>query len=185
MRTRKKKVKQSIRDYQTLAFTLLTVAFFGFFAVRPSLSLILTLFHERSLYTKVNADLETKIQQIITLQGDYMKLLSKKELIDFAIPSSSNLQDLNTLLNPKMSLSTFGITEMLIKPPPIAGLVAIPVNIGGKSTYTDLVDYAHALYIAPRLFYMGSIDIGQGENTSSSAQLRFNATISTYYFIDN
>ncbi|MFA6005173.1 MAG: hypothetical protein WC775_01675 [Patescibacteria group bacterium] len=184
MRESKKKTQRSIRDYQTLAFTLLTIAFFGFFAVRPSLALILTLFHEKTLYTKVNTDLEAKIQQIITLQADYMRLLSKKELIDLAIPASLNLQDMDVLLDQRMQLSTFGLAEIQLKPVAAQGLVVIPINLGGKASYKDLIDYARNLYISPRLFYMKSIDLGQGESTSSSAELRFSATVNSYYFVD-
>ena len=69
MKNIKRKTKRSIRDYQTLAFTLLTVAFFAFFAIRPSLTLIVELFHEQTLYTQVDKQLEEKIQQIIALQS--------------------------------------------------------------------------------------------------------------------
>src|SRR3989344_9309487 len=177
MKVHKRKNKQSLRDYQTLAFTLITVAFFGFFAVRPSVSLIVSLFHERSLYTKVNTDLETKIQQIITLQTDYMRLLSKKEMIDQAIPPVPNLQEIETLLNTKIELNTFGVTEIQLKPAPAQGLVVIPISLAGRASYKDIVQYAHTVYAAPRLFYMKSIDLGQSDGSSASAQLRFSAKI--------
>lgn len=184
MRTQKRKTKKSIRDYQTLAFTLLTVAFFGFFAVRPSLTLIVELFHERALYTEVDKRLEEKIQEIINLQANYMALLSKKQLIDSAIPAQPQLQELEVLADDKVALTSFGLAELQLKPVLSAGLQTIPLSLGGRGSYADLSSYFHSIYVLPRLLYMRNVELGKIDTASDSAGLQFSAKINAFYFID-
>lgn len=184
MKTIKRKTKRSIRDYRTLAFTLFTIAFFSFFAVRPSLTLIVELFHERTLYTQVDSQLESKIQQIITLQSDYMRLLSKKELIDQAIPATPNLGDLEALTSTNVALTNFGMSEIQLKPILSPGLQIIPVTISGRGSYDTLAQYVHVVYVLPRLLYMKNVDLGKIDVASESAGLQFSTKISAFYFID-
>lgn len=184
MKTTKFKSRKSIRDYQTLALTLLTIAFFGIFAVRPSLTLIVSLFHERDLYTKVDKQLEDKIQQIIALQSDYMRLLSKKDLIDSAIPESPQVEEIGQLFKKELVLNAFSVAEVLMQPKPTTGLLTIPISLGGKTEYDALSTYLHSIYVAPRLFYVKNIDINRADEASTSATLQFSSQINTYYYID-
>ncbi|GAI51443.1 unnamed protein product, partial [marine sediment metagenome] len=64
----KKKTKKEApsKDYRLTSFILLTIAFFSFFAIRPSITLILSLQKEKTEYEKINQVLEDKIQNIIS-----------------------------------------------------------------------------------------------------------------------
>lgn len=170
-------------DYKLLAFTLFTVAFFSFFSVRPSLKIIATLYKEKQEYERINIALEEKITQVIQAQTNYMQALSKKKLLDEAVPLDSQLEDINILLKNNLNLSAVNIERIRIHPKEQVGLISIPINISGTGDFGQLFDFINTAYKSTRLFYLKEIALEQAEGTSSGT-VKFNSSIETYYYLE-
>ncbi|MBN1263577.1 MAG: type 4a pilus biogenesis protein PilO [Candidatus Pacebacteria bacterium] len=80
-----------IKNYTTLTLSLLVVAFFAFFAIRPTLITIASLNREIKDQKIVAEKLEDKIQDLAEAQKEYLILKPKLYLIDEALPQSSQV----------------------------------------------------------------------------------------------
>ncbi len=169
-------------DYTLIALMGFTIAFFSFFAIRPSLTLIASLLRERSEYERVNVALETKIQQIIAMQTNYMNILGKKHFIDEMIPNSNQLSQTKELLDTPLSLTSFTIKEVLLHPVVKKDLSTIPILISGFGTYEDVRAFLDKSYYSKRLYFLKNVDLDRDENGSKSATLNVHATVDAYYF---
>jgi len=183
--------KQTLsKDYKTTSFVLLTIAFFVFFAIRPSITLIFTLQKEKTEYQKINNALETKIQNIMQTQSKYMQLLEKKNLIDEAIPNeaipnSNEIKKYNDLLNKKVSIQEFSINDFQILPPKEKGLNKIIIDLSRTGSYADISDFIFDIYHIRRLFSITQIDIEKNTTSTESAVLNLNTILNTYYYANN
>lgn len=182
----KGKKKQSLyRDYSLLSITILTVAFFIMFAIRPSLGIILSLNKEQSDYDVVNDNLEQKIQQIIRMQTSYITLLNKKFLIDEAVPNSHQVEEVAQLARAsEVEIESFDIQKILVKPLEQKGLSTIPITISGSSSYKSLVDFIDRITSLPRLFRFKSLELENETAGTQSATIKFNTVIETYYYVE-
>ena len=78
----------------TLVASLLTVAFFGIFAIKPTLVTIVQLTREIDDKTKVSKQLETKIAALNKIQSAYEEITSQLPLIDAALPKNPEFERL-------------------------------------------------------------------------------------------
>ncbi|PJE62465.1 hypothetical protein COU88_04810, partial [Candidatus Roizmanbacteria bacterium CG10_big_fil_rev_8_21_14_0_10_39_6] len=79
-------IKQRIKNYSTASLLLLFTSFFLIFAIKPSVELIVSLFHEKEELTTIDKTLEVKIQNIIQAQNTYMTLAENIDILDRALP---------------------------------------------------------------------------------------------------
>lgn len=180
-RNQRKKVGAKY-DYTIIALMGFTIAFFSFFAIRPSVTLIVSLLKERSEYERVNMVLESKIQQIIAMQTNYMNILGKKHYIDEMIPNNNQLGQTKELLDTPLSLTNFTIKEVLLHPVIKRDLSTIPILLSGFGTYSDIRSFIDKSYYSKRLYFLKNVDLEKDENGSKSATLNLRATVEAYYF---
>ena len=64
--------EERTRKFTTLVFTLLALSFFGLFAISPTLSTIANLNKQLSDNEFVDSQLQNKINNLYTLQQDYV-----------------------------------------------------------------------------------------------------------------
>lgn len=182
MRKSQQKKPTAKFDLTLIALMIFTLSFFSFFAIRPSVTLIASLLKERSEYDRVNIVLESKIQQIIAMQTNYMRILSKKHYIDEMIPNKNELNQTKELLETPMRLSGFTIKEVTLHPTVQRSLSTIPILIAGYGSYDDLRSFLDKTYYTKRLYFLKDVDIDRDENGSKSATLNIHATVDAYYF---
>lgn len=181
----KKKRQQSYKDYGLLSLTLITVAFFLFFAIRPSLGIILSLNKERTDYTEVNAQLEFKIQQIIQMQTNYITLLSKKQFVDKAVPSAHEIKNIASIFQSQnVTIESVDVQKITIKPTTEKGLITIPIALTANAPYTDFVTFTRRITNLARLYRFRELEVTREKEGSQSATIKFNALIETYYFLE-
>lgn len=184
MKRRPKSTVQTPKDFRLMGITIATIAFFIFFAIRPSATLIFTLIQQKADYESVNTTLEGKIQQLIEMQTNYIKALNKKTYIDKALPDNYKLEDMNILFNSAVTTTSFGLNEVQIHPKTGVGLITLPITIGGTAEYKDLLSYIQSVYVNARLFSIQNIKIEKADESSGSATIKYNGIFNTYYFIE-
>jgi Tfp pilus assembly protein PilO len=169
-------------DYKTVSLILFTVAFFGIFAIKPAISLIFTLQKEKSDYEKINQTLETKIQQIIATQAQFMTLINNKDLVEEALPTNHRIEKTGEIFTQKPEIQAFSIQQIQILPTQIQGLNKIAFNVSGFSNYEDLVNFLSYLESSRRLLTLDSLTIEPDKVSSDSAGLNFSSLLNTYYY---
>jgi Tfp pilus assembly protein PilO len=184
----KKFNKNKKRDYQLLSFVLFTIAFFAIFAIRPAVSLIYNLQKEKSEYEKIDKELETKIQAIISTQAQFMELINNKKYVDEALPNSplpstKVVSATQKFLKKELTVNSFNIQNITVLPQTEAGLKTVSINLTGSSNYQDFLDFLDFLHNSRRLFSLNSLDLTT-EMSSSSATLNFSSLLNTYYFVE-
>jgi len=181
---KKTKKKTPSKDYRLTSFILLTITFFSFFAIRPSITLILSLQKEKTEYEKINQVLENKIQNIIAAQTKYMEVLNKKDLIAEVVPNSPEIEEVQKLLNTDLEVSSFSIGQIQIKPALKTGLNTITINLSAVTNYQDLNKFVNYISKSRRLYTINDLSISKEDSATKSALLNLTTNLNTYYYLE-
>jgi Tfp pilus assembly protein PilO len=85
--------KKEVVIYTELILTLLAIAIFGYFALRPTFLTISTLIKEIESQKQIDSQLQTKINALNEAQKK-LSLLENRDLVDIALPQDSGLNQL-------------------------------------------------------------------------------------------
>ena len=184
MTTNKLKKTSKKIDYKVVSFILFTVSFFVIFAIRPSVSLIYTLQKEKTEYEKIDRVLESKIQQIIMTQAQFMELINNKKLVEQALPDSHQIEKTKTFLTQKAAINSYSISKIQVMPAPNPGLNTVIVNLNGNSSYSDLLEFINFINSSRRLITIDYLTMNPNQSSTESATLNFNSILNTYYYLD-
>src|SRR3990170_4743668 len=76
-------------SYFTISLSLFSLSFFGLFAIRPTLITAVSLIKEVNNLKTLNLQYENKISDIIRAQAEYEKVRDKINLVNIALPQTS------------------------------------------------------------------------------------------------
>lgn len=178
-----KQKKRISHDYKVISFLILTIAFFGLFAIRPSVTMIVSLQKEKQEYENINRVLESKIQQIIATQTTYMKILDKKALINDAIPDHHEVQKTAELFRDPIDTTVFTIKGIRILPPEKEGLNTIVISFSGDGDFAAMMDFLDYIYDSRRLFTYRMFGMQIKPAGTESALLNLTTDLQTYYYV--
>lgn len=179
----KDKQKKSKKiDYRTVSFILFTIGFFTIFAIRPSLSLIYSLQKEKTEYEQINATLETKIQQIIATQAQFMHLINNKDLVEQALPNTHQVEITKEFLNKQFSVNNFAVQKITILPKTVNELGTVVINLSGQGEYSQIIDFLDFANNSRRLISFELFSLQPEKGSSQSANVMFNSTLNTFYY---
>ena len=182
--TKRKPDKLIKKNYKMVSFLLITVAFFTFFAIRPSVSMIVNLAKEKAEYERIDANLESKIQQILTTQYNFMQLLEEKDLINQAIPNSHQIEKTKALLERDLETENFTIGSISIRPTEKVGLNSIDIKFAGAGKYNQVIDFLKYVYNSRRVMTYNDLTLESQNQSSASAAISLSTTISSYYYVN-
>lgn len=86
--------KKEVIVYTGLTLTLLAIAFFGVFALKPTLTTIATLLKEIETQKTTSQKLQTKINALSQAQVNYSLASNNIKLVDEALPNEPNLSQI-------------------------------------------------------------------------------------------
>lgn len=86
--------EKRVQSFTTITLSLLTLSFFGFFAIAPTLSTIADLKKQIADSQFVNEQLQQKIANLTALQTSYRKLGSDVNVVYTVIPEDPDVTDL-------------------------------------------------------------------------------------------
>lgn len=104
------------QQFTTLALTFITLAFFGLFAINPTLGTISDLQKQLDDNTFVNSSMQTKIANLTTLQQKYTLLQPNLQSVYAAIPASVALDSFVGQIHAVASLTNVQINSMQTYP---------------------------------------------------------------------
>lgn len=175
-------IKQHLKNYSTMSLLLLFTSFFLIFAIKPSVELIFSLFHEKSELINIDASLEAKIQNIIKAQNTYMSLADNIDVLDKALPARIHITDIQQLLaSSSATLDTFSIEKQAILPLTKGVVTAIAITTSTEAEYSQIKKFVRFILQKPRIFTLEKLSLFPSEGTQS-AQLKTPMVINTYFY---
>lgn len=171
-----------------IAATFILISFFLFFAIRPTVLTISSLWGDIQSKQLLKTRLKTKINNIIQAQDLFSQVQEKYQIIDSSLPSRPNFYETAVQLQQTGNRALLNINdfdyniqageELSINPN--VKTYQIPLNIDGSfSSVTKLIS---DLLNNRRLINISSIDIGpSGLKTSGTLTVAPSGSISTSF----
>ncbi|HXS15111.1 MAG TPA: type 4a pilus biogenesis protein PilO [Candidatus Saccharimonadales bacterium] len=162
------------QQFTTLSLTFITLAFFGLFAISPTLSTISDLQKQLDDNTFVNQSLQKKISNITILQQKYTAIQPDLSLVYDALPATPDVDIFVGQVHSLASLQNIQINRMQTFPVDIsqqtnaAKYVSYDFSIEVQGDYTQLQKFVAQLTQFNRLIVFSNITIsriGKVDNT--------------------
>lgn len=173
-------------SYFAITLSLVSLSFFGLFAIRPTLITAATLITSVSDLEKLNIQYEEKISNLVRAQAEYEKIRDGLPFIRDAIPGSSSFPQLAKAIERFADQSNVSIIQLSIDgvplPPPSAPnkLFKYGFNLIGTGDYLGINSFITHLLNWRRIVLIDSIEFNS-ENSSPSGHLKVAIKGSTYY----
>lgn len=172
--------------YFAITLTFLSLSFFGLFAIRPTLTIAVTLIKNVSDLKNLNIEYENKIGTIIRAQSEYEKIRDGIVFIDAAIPPDASFFKLAKTLEHYAQISNISLTQLQIENTPISNLppsekmMGYGFNLSAVGEYSSIVSYLQHILNWQKIITINSLDLSTEEGTISGA-LRMVLKGKTYY----
>lgn len=185
--------------YLMVVMSLMTIAFFGTFAIRPTLKTIATLQRQIVDRSFLNDKLEEKINALILAQEEYQRIAPRLPLIYALLPEKAEFPSLLRrleLLTDQNSATISGIqfdpivlhsesprevtTEVNVAAPSAATTTPIYFTLTLNGDYPNLVTLLSQLTLIDRLVTIHSVTISKSQGGES--QLNLGLVTRAYYY---
>lgn len=173
-------------SYFTITLSLLSLSFFGLFAIRPTIITAITLIKSVSDLKKLSIQYEEKIGNLVRGQSEYEQIRNQVPLINSAVPIDSQFSKLAKTVEKfasqeNITFSQFQIDSVPVsKLPPADKLYTFGFNISGYGEYSSVSLFLSHLINWKRLVTINNIDLS-GEGSTQSGQLRLSLKGTAYY----
>lgn len=104
--------KKQVKVYTGIVLSLLTVAFFAFFAIRPTLVTISGLLKEIKDKQKLVEQMDQKINNLASAQSNYAQIASKLPLVEESLPQEPTLPVLMKQLEALTRISSVNLESL-------------------------------------------------------------------------
>lgn len=178
--------EKKLASYLTLTLTLVTLSFFGLFAIRPTLITAISLTKSVSELAHLQEQYENKIGDIIRSQSEYEKIRDSVPLIDAALPTTPSFDILSQELEELAKKNTVTIAQIQIDPIPLSktpftgSLKQYNFTLSGNGTYQTVNNYVKDLLNWKRIVTISDLDIVR-DNATTSGILTISMKGTTYY----
>lgn len=173
-------------SYLTLTLSLLSLSFFGLFAIRPTLITAISLLKGVGDLQKLNVEYEGKIGSLIKAQSEYEQIRNSFLLIDAAIPVNANFSKLARSVEQFAQRENFNINQMQIDSTSISQLPStgklydFGFNLIGTGKYPAITSFISHLLNWKRIITINSLELTQ-EGSTLSGTLRLSLKATAYY----
>ncbi len=189
--------KPKTKRYSTVIFFFLTVALFGWFAIKPTIQTILYLQREIVDKKEVNTKMDEKINALIEAQAILENIQPQLEVISYTIPMNPQAVDIARQLKKLAETSQASLSGIQIASVPIlvatpsAALpssivkhTAIPINVSIDGPYNVLASFMSGLLAMQRIITIDSISFSPGKSGLPQAglnEIRLQLKLTAYY----
>lgn len=189
--------KPKTKRYSTVIFFFLTIALFGWYAIRPTIQTILYLQREIVDKKVVNTQMDDKINALIEAQAILENIQPQIAVIASTIPKNPQAVDIARQLKNLAQTTQASLSGIQIASVPIlittssAALssyvvkhVAIPITLSIDGPYTGLASFMSGLLAMQRIVTIDSISFTpsrSGIPQSGVNEIRLQLKVTAYY----
>ncbi len=165
--------QETAYNFVTLALTFAALSFFGIFAINPTLSTIFSLQKQLSDDTTVDHQLQTKIDNLSSLEQQYNVLGSNLTNIYNAVPQNPEAPLLSAQVaalaqKHTLSVTSYRVTEVQMatnpKNPSVQSFVFL---LQAEGKYNDMLAFSSELISLSRLITVESVEMGTNPKNSN------------------
>lgn len=173
-------------SYFILSFTLISLSFFGIFAIRPTLITATSLIKSVADSKRLNMEYENKIGSLIRAQSEYEQIRDDLPLIEAALPTNAGFNKLAKAIEKYAQQEDVTITQLQIDRVPISTpssnlkLNKYGFSFIGTGNYSSLTLLLTHITNWKRIANINSVDFNQDISTSSGI-IRLSLKGETYY----
>lgn len=163
--------RKDVRSWTNLTLSFLTIAFFGFFAIKPTLVIIAKLAKEIKDKEEINLKLQKKIASLVKAQEEYSIHQSRFYLVGQALPQTADFPSLIFFLEEEASSSgieikSFSINKVEILPSEKAKtkeekVPSFEFTVYLTGDYQNLEDFLGRIESSRRIITIKNVNFGQ------------------------
>ena len=169
-----------VKAYTMLILSLFTISFFGFFALKPTLSTIASLNRQIEDNREIDQKLSKKINQLVAAQAEYEVIAPFIPKIKKALPEKpeyigllNDLESIRTVGSATISGISIDSVKIESKSP---GLISI--SVGAQGSYIPLEDLVEKTLSNERLMVILSLNMSREKKLENTESLKFKENIS-------
>ena len=170
--------KKKSRVYTGIILSLLTIAFFVIFAIKPTLTVITQLIRQTKDQKLVTTELEKKISNLSQTQNEYLTVESDLHLVDEALPQDPQatllIKQLETLAYQSgVGIGRLRLNEVELKKTGFPKTEKQPLNFSFAAfgNYTNLKNFLSSLSTLRRIILVESFSFQKGTGEKSGLSL--------------
>lgn len=165
--------KTAVKTYTTVILSFLTMSFFGYFAIKPTLSTIASLNKQIGDARFVDQKLQEKVNALTLAQTEYQKIKPDLVLVDNALPKNSELTGFIKSLEKMATESGLQIINLSFQGIDLSGSVQatqsnslIPINFSltTHGNYPQIDNFLSKIASLARLVIIDKIGFSQKES---------------------
>ena len=176
--------EERTQSFATLAFTLIAIAIFGFFAINPTLATIADLQKQLDDSKFVDSQLSKKISALTSLQGKYNQMQSDVPVVLNAIPTSAYITNFVAQVQTIGDNNNMQIINIQTYPVDISSLIA-PITTYSSFAFTldalgnptDISHFLTGMSSFNRLVTLDNISLNQTLQGSTSLRLNLKGKV--------
>lgn len=153
------------QQFTTLSLTFITIAFFGLFAINPTISTIVDLQKQLDDNTFVDQQMQKKISNITALQTQYQQIQDNLTPVFDAVPTDPAIDSFVGQVHQLASQNNIQLNRVQTLPVDVspqtlasAKYLTYAFALEGQGVLTDLQKYAAALASFNRLITFDTVD---------------------------
>jgi len=179
--------RKKARTYTGVVFSIFTVIFFLYFAIKPTLVTITGLFKEIQDQRQVAEKLQDKINSLNQAQMEYSLIENDLYLVDQALPTdpqvSSLVKEIEALARQSgVSLEGFRVDKTQLKGESSLGTTSqINLNINVNGEYKNLKDFLNSLSSLRRVILVKSFSFKSAKTESQTLTLGLGLAADAHY----
>jgi Tfp pilus assembly protein PilO len=165
--------QDSTHMFVMLALTFGALSFFGIFAINPTLSTIFDLQKQLADDTMVNQQLQTKINNLSSLEQQYDQMGSNLTNIYNAVPQNPAAPLLSAQIaalaqKHNLTLTNYRVAEVqLATKTKVANVQSFVFSLQAQGNYNDMIAFTVELPKLTRLITVESMEVGRDQQTNN------------------
>lgn len=173
-------------SYLTLTLSLLSLSFFGIFAIKPTITTAVSLTKNIQDLRDLKQQYEDKIGNLIRAQSEYEKIRSDLAYLDTAIPANASFTKLVQAVERFADKEDVTINQFQIDTVPVSTLSSsskmynFGFNLSVSGKYPSLTSFISHLLNWKRIVTINSFDFSK-EISTPGANLRFTLKGTAFY----
>lgn len=173
--------QKKVRVYTELVLSILTVTFFLYFAIKPTLTTIAVLFKTIKDQKLVVEKLEDKVNALNLAQKQFLAVESDLYLVDQALPKDPHLSTLAKELEAlarrtKVTIGTIQFNQTTLRgEPPAESQTTVKFSLAAGGNYLNLKDFLQSLSSLRRIILVQSFSFKTGKVEKEALNLNINA----------
>jgi Tfp pilus assembly protein PilO len=195
--------KPEARAYTAIIFSFLVVSLFSWYAIRPTMQTIFTLRREIIDKTEIDKKMEEKISALIEAQAAYQVVETNLQLINQALPPTSEAVRATAQLQALAQDSQVTMTNIFISAVPFTNdtgpkgqqkvnpniLTDFLVSLSATGAYPDIKNFIHGIINLRRIIEIDSMlftpvhtsEVASESATPTGTQIKLDLKLKLFY----